>query len=231
MSDERVCNLLEAALLAAGRPLTLEELTGLFAEEPAPGVDRRAVRAALDELAGLWSARALELVEVAGGFRLQVRKEYAATLGRLWAERAPKFSRAFMETLAIIAYRQPVTRGEIEELRGVALSSSILRTMHERQWLRVLGHKEVPGRPELLGTTRQFLDDFGLRDLAALPPLGELRDLDRLHDDLFAETLAPAPAAEYSVGGTGGQTETGERDGHSGAANTPVAPGAAEEGA
>lgn len=207
MSEERVRNLVEAALLAAGRPLSLDELSELFAEAPPPGGAREAVREALDVIAADWRARALELVEVAGGFRLQVRADYARGLGRLWTERIPKFSRAFLETLAIIAYRQPVTRGEIEELRGVAVSSSILRTMQERQWIRVLGHKEVPGRPELLGTTRQFLDDFGLRDLAALPPLAEARDLDRLGDDLFA--MIPASHAPAEAPFPPGPTDAG----------------------
>ena len=187
MSDERFRNAVEAALFAAGRPLSADDIVAVFADsEWAP--ERKQVMTVLGELAELWSARALELVEVASGWRFQVRREYSAHLGRLWSEKPPRYSRALVETLAIIAYRQPVTRGEIEDIRGVAVSPSILRTLQERDWIRVLGHKEIPGRPELLGTTRQFLDDFNLSSLEGLPALADIRDLDSLPDDLFPET-------------------------------------------
>lgn len=187
MSDERFRNAVEAALFAAGRPLSVDDLLVVFVDSDWRP-ERKDVAAMLAQTVELWSQRALELVEVAGGWRFQVRREYSAHLGRLWSEKPPRYSRALLETLAIIAYRQPVTRGEIEEVRGVAVSPSILKTLHERDWIRVLGHKEIPGRPELLGTTRQFLDDFSLGSLEGLPPLAEIRDLDSLPDDLFPET-------------------------------------------
>jgi len=128
--------------------------------------------------------RGIELREVASGFRVQVRAEYGPRLARLWAERPARYSRALLETLALIAYRQPISRGEIEEVRGVAVSTSIFKTLQEREWVRVVGHRDAPGRPALFGTTRQFLDDFNLRRLSDLPPLAELQDLDRAADDL-----------------------------------------------
>lgn len=187
MSEERFRNGVEAALFAAGRPLSVEDLLVLF-EDSEWRPDRSDLRETLTALSGAWEGRALELVEVASGWRFQVRREYSATLGRLWSERPPRYSRALLETLAIIAYRQPVTRGEIEDIRGVAVSPSILKTLQERDWIRTLGHKEVPGRPELIGTTRQFLDDFGLGSLEGLPPLVQIRDLDAVPDDLFTHS-------------------------------------------
>jgi segregation and condensation protein B len=185
MSATALEHVLEAALLAAGRPLSIDDLLGIFpegAEQP----ERSAVRAALDTLGESWAGRGVELKEVSSGFRFQVRQELGPWIARLWAERAPRYSRALLETLALIAYRQPVTRAEIEEVRGVSVSSSIVKTLMEREWIRVLGHREVPGRPALYGTTRSFLDAFGLRSLEELPALSEVVDLDQVHDDLFA---------------------------------------------
>ncbi|HXH02527.1 MAG TPA: SMC-Scp complex subunit ScpB [Candidatus Competibacteraceae bacterium] len=170
--------ILEAALLAAGEPLSLERLAALFDEYERP--ERAALRAALAELAADYRGRGLELVEVAGGWRLQVPAAYARWVSRLWEEKPGRYSRALLETLALIAYRQPITRGEIEEIRGVAVSSAILQTLKERGWIRIIGHRAVPGRPALYGTTREFLDYFNLRTLGELPPLAELRDLDSL---------------------------------------------------
>ena len=131
-------------------------------------------------LAADYEARGIELIEIASGFRIQVRARCADVVSRLWPERPPRYSRALLETLALIAYRQPITRGEIEEMRGVAMNSKIMRTLQERNWIRVVGHRDVPGRPELLGTTREFLDYFGLRSLDELPPLAELRDVETI---------------------------------------------------
>ena len=176
----------EAALLSAGRPVAIEELVAMFeGRDDAP--DRSAVRDALAELAQRWRGRALEVVEVASGFRAQVRKEFSQAISVLWQERPARYSRALLETLALIAYRQPVSRGEIEEVRGVSVSTSIMKTLTEREWVRVVGHREAPGRPALYGTTKHFLDTFGLGSLEALPPLAELRDLDDPHPDLFSE--------------------------------------------
>lgn len=173
-----VPRILEAALLAAGRPLDLDELVALFPEQERP--DRAALRAALAELGEQCAGHAMELREVASGYRLQIRGEFTQWVSRLWEERPPRYSRALLETLAIIAYRQPITRAEIEDVRGVSLSTNIFRTLLDRRWVRAVGHRDVPGRPALYGTTREFLDYFGLKTLDELPPLAELRDLDEL---------------------------------------------------
>jgi segregation and condensation protein B len=176
MSQSSLSSVLEAVLLAAGRPVTVEQLLELFDDSQRPTAD--AVRAALIALGQNCGDRAFELREVASGWRLQVRPQFAEIVARLWQERPSRYSRALLETLALIAYRQPITRGEIEDIRGVTVSSTIMRTLQERNWIRVVGHREVPGRPELLGTTREFLDYFGLRSLDDLPTLVELRDLE-----------------------------------------------------
>src|SRR5690554_3782915 len=174
MSQPALERILEAVLQAAGKPLSLERMRELFDEHLAPSAQE--LRSALTRLQEEYADRAVELREVAGGWRLQVRSDYAEWVGRLWEERPQRYSRALLETLALIAYRQPVTRGEIEEVRGVAVSSQIIRTLLDREWVRVVGHREVPGRPAMYATTRQFLDYFNLRSLAELPPLAELRE-------------------------------------------------------
>jgi segregation and condensation protein B len=161
---------LEAALLAAPEPLSLAELERMF--DPRPGRD--ALRAALDALQGAWQTRGVELVEVAGGWRFQTRVEIMPWLSRLKNEKPPRYSRALLETLAIIAYRQPVTRGDIEEIRGVAVNPAIVKTLEERGWIEVVGHRDVPGRPALFATTRRFLSDLGLSALDQLPALPEV---------------------------------------------------------
>jgi segregation and condensation protein B len=166
-------NVVEAALLAAGKPLQIAELGQLFDENTRPKVED--IRATLDALAAEYSNRGLEVKETAAGFRIQVRREFASEISRLWPERPARYSRALLETLALIAYRQPITRAEIESVRGVAVNPNIVKTVIERNWVRVVGHRDVPGRPELLGTTREFLDYFGLRSLDELPPLAELK--------------------------------------------------------
>jgi segregation and condensation protein B len=194
MSPDDLKHVVEAALLAAGRPLRVEDMVALF-EQSDDLPQRSEVQEALAQLSADWEGRALELVEVSSGFRLQVRKEFSLWMGRLWAERPPRYSRALMETLALIAYRQPITRGEIEDVRGVSVSPNIIRTLLEREWIRVVGRREVPGRPELFATTTLFLDDFGLKALDEMPTLAEIRDLDPHPEDLFAEISAPAPVA------------------------------------
>src|SRR5215470_11029603 len=173
MSEFYIRNVIEAALLAAGGPLPVAELMRLFDEGVRP--TGQAIRAALESLGSEYAGRGIELKETASGFRIQVRPELAGEISRLWPERAARYSRALLETLALIAYRQPVTRAEIEAVRGVAVNPNIIRTMIERNWVRVVGHRDVPGHPELLGTTREFLDYFGLRSLDELPPLAELK--------------------------------------------------------
>ena len=194
MNEQHLKNVVEAALLAAGLPQQPDELRDLFDEFERPGIDE--VRAALAALAADYEGRGVEVREVASGFRIQVREAVAAPVSRLWQERPPKYSRAFLETLALIAYRQPITRGEIEEIRGVAVNPNIVKTLMERGWVRVVGHREVPGRPEVLGTTREFLDYFGLKSLDDLPTLAQLRGIETLGVQLeFAATAAPAPEA------------------------------------
>jgi segregation and condensation protein B len=174
--------IVEAALLAASRPLELDALAGLFDEGARP--DQAALRAALAELEQDYAGRGIELREVASGWRIQVRASYAPWVSRLWEEKPGRYSRALMETLAIIAYRQPITRGEIEDIRGVQVSTNIVKTLLEREWVRVVGQRDVPGRPSLYATTRQFLDYFGLRSLEDLPPLAEIRDLVSIDGEL-----------------------------------------------
>lgn len=182
MSEQSLSYVLEAVLLAAGRPVSVEQMQELFEETQRPSAEE--VGTALAELAQRCEGRACELREVASGWRMQVRAQYSDVVSRLWQERPSRYSRALLETLALIAYRQPITRGEIESIRGVTVSSTIMRTLHERSWIRVVGHREVPGRPELLGTTREFLDYFGLKSLDDLPTLAELRDLDDIQVQL-----------------------------------------------
>ncbi len=178
--------ILEAVLLAAGEPLSLERLQGVFPEAERP--EREVLRAALAELTIDYAGRGLELIEVASGFRVQVPGAFSPWVSRLWEERATTYSRALLETLALVAYRQPVTRGEIEEVRGVSVSSSIMKTLQERDWIKVVGHREVPGRPALYATTRAFLDYFNLKSLSELPTLAPPRDLDAIGAELARRT-------------------------------------------
>ncbi|MEY4760622.1 MAG: hypothetical protein RLZZ200_478 [Pseudomonadota bacterium] len=190
MSEPFSRNVVEAALLAAGRSLTLNELVQVF--DPLSRPTPEELRAALADLAVEYETRGIELKETAAGFRIQVKRELAAEISRLWPERPQKYSRAMLETLALIAYRQPLTRAEIESVRGVAVNPNIIKTLLERNWIRVVGHRDLPGRPELLGTTREFLDYFGLKSLDQLPPLAELKALSELDPQL----ALPAPLGE-----------------------------------
>lgn len=187
--------ILEAALLAAVAPLTVSRLRQMF--DPDPGAE--AVRAALESLRAQWDGRAVELVNLASGWRFQTRPEVQPYLDRLKDEKAPKYSRAVMETLAIIAYRQPVTRGDIEDVRGVAVSASVIKTLESRGWIDTVGHRDTPGRPALLATTRRFLDDLGLKSLSELPPLADIERIMNLVDT--KETEAPAASADQAPGG------------------------------
>lgn len=178
MDQLLITRIIEAALLAANQPLTLVQLHGLFSlDDPAPD---GSVETALETLQANCTGRGVELVELASGFRYQVKADVHPWVARLWSERQTRYTRATLETLALIAYRQPITRGEIEQVRGVAVSSNIIKSLEEREWIRVVGHRDVPGRPELLATTRTFLDYFGLKRLDELPPLSELKDIGEL---------------------------------------------------
>ncbi|MDZ7785070.1 MAG: SMC-Scp complex subunit ScpB [Halioglobus sp.] len=200
MAETGLVQILEGALLAAGRPLTVAQLGELFEERERP--DNSAIREALDEVAARCEDRGFELREVASGFRFQVRQNLSPWVARLWNEKPQRYSRALLETLSLIAYRQPITRGEIEEVRGVAVSSNIVRTLHEREWIRVVGHRDVPGRPAMYATTRQFLDYFNLKSLDQLPALAEIEDLDSLNVELgFSEPGAGAPDDTGAEGG------------------------------
>jgi len=195
--------ILEAALLAAGGPLSLDHMQTLFETGAAP--DNAALKGALAELSQDYRLRGIQVMEVATGWRIQVRDSMVPWVSRLWEERPGRYSRAMLETLAIIAYRQPVTRGEIEEIRGVSISTSIMRTLQERGWVRSVGHRDVPGRPAMFGTTRAFLDHFNLKGLDQLPTLSELRNLDDIHPELdlkFPEQVAGGDDTDAGDGKT-----------------------------
>ncbi|MCC6301178.1 MAG: SMC-Scp complex subunit ScpB [Gammaproteobacteria bacterium] len=186
-------DILEAALLCADQPLSLERLAGLFEEEARPAQEE--IRSLLATLAEEWNGRTLELREVSSGFRLQVRQEYAPWVGRLAEERAPRYSRALLETLALIVYRQPITRAGIEEIRGVSVSTHIIKTLMEREWIRVVGYRDVPGKPALYGTTRKFLDYFNIQSLSDLPALADIKPIDHLQKELDLAAAADEAAA------------------------------------
>ncbi|HIP81222.1 MAG TPA: SMC-Scp complex subunit ScpB [Leucothrix mucor] len=182
MQAGKLKNILEAVLLSAEKPLSVEKLLGFF--EPEDLVNRDDTKKALSKLQQECDSRGVELVETASGFRFQTRDEYQQWVTRHWDEKPVKYSRALLETLALIVYRQPITRAEIEDIRGVAVSSHIVKTLQERDWIRVVGQKDVPGHPSLLGTTRQFLDYFNLKSLDEMPTLAEIKDIDELYPEL-----------------------------------------------
>lgn len=185
MNEQQLKNIIEAALLAAGQPLTIDQMLSLFEKDEQP--KREDVRAVIKQLQEDYVERALELTEVSSGFRLQVKEGFSRWVSRLWSERPSRYSRALLETLALVAYRQPITRGEIEDIRGVSVSSSIMKTLLEREWVRVVGHRDVPGKPAMYGSTKKFLDYFNLKNLDELPTLAELRDLSSIANELGLE--------------------------------------------
>ncbi len=196
LGAEQVQRIVEGALLAAGKPLTVEDIAVLFDDSNRP--DKETILAALTAIAEQCAGRGFELREVASGFRFQVVQEVAPWIARLWEEKPQRYSRALLETLALIAYRQPITRGDIEDIRGVAVASNIIKTLLERDWVRVVGHKDVPGRPALYATTRKFLDYFNLKNLDDLPTLAEIRDFDTLNAELALEGIDTVHVAEQS---------------------------------
>ena len=184
IDDHQAERIVEAALLAADGPVSILRLANLFtAEDLGERSAQALVRDALDALGSRTAGRGYELVRVASGFRFQVRQEFSPWVSRLFDERPPRYSRALLETLALIVYRQPVTRGDIEQVRGVAVSSSIMRTLSERGWIQAVGQRETPGRPTLYGTTRKFLDDFNLQSLDELPPFEDLQSFVATHGE------------------------------------------------
>ncbi len=190
----QIKRIVEAALLASAQPLSLPQLAALFTEGEAPSHEDLA--RSLEQLAADCSERGVELNEVASGFRYQVRQDVQPWIARLWTERQTRYSRALLETLSLIAYRQPITRGEIEQIRGVAVSTNIVKTLEEREWIRVVGYRDVPGKPELFGTTRHFLDYFNLKSLDELPPLAEIRDVEDFDVQM---SLAPVAVGDDGV--------------------------------
>ncbi len=195
MDQTLITRIIEAALLAANQPLTLAQLQALFSlDDPAPD---GSIELALETLQADCAERGVELVELASGFRYQVKTDVHQWVARLWTERQTRYTRATLETLALIAYRQPITRGEIEQVRGVAVSSNIIKALEEREWIRVVGHRDVPGKPELLATTKTFLDYFGLKRLDELPSLSELKDIGELEPQ-FQFDGAPMPLGDIS---------------------------------
>lgn len=200
MVAEELKNIVEAALFAASEPLDAERLLALFEEGQQPSKDllQQTVRLLQQD----YEERGIELKEVASGWRFQARQAVSPWVSRLWEERPQRYTRATLETLALIAYRQPITRAEIEEIRGVAVSTNIIKTLQERSWVRVVGHRDVPGRPAMYATTRQFLDYFNLKGLDELPPLAELMDIDKLNRELdLGEPATPVVATVADVEG------------------------------
>jgi segregation and condensation protein B len=224
MTDEhRVKHIVESVLMAAGKPLSLDQLLEVF-DDGETTLERDELRAALAALQEDYSERGIELVEVGSGFRIQVSQRMEPWVSRLTEEKPARYSRALLETLALVAYRQPITRGEIEDIRGVSVSSSIMKTLQEREWVRVIGHRDVPGRPAMYGTTRQFLDYFNLKGLDDLPTLMELRDFDTINAELDltlpGEKRPLDGAADGEVVDSAGSAE--DQDG-----DMPVAPAVA----
>jgi segregation and condensation protein B len=217
MNDQYVKNVIEAALLAAGRPLTMDELVSVFDERD--GSNAEEVRGAIAALTADYETRGLELLEVASGYRIQIRAGVAEPVSRLWQERPAKYSRALLETLALVAYRQPITRGEIEQIRGVAVNPNIIKTLLERSWIRVVGHRDVPGKPELLGTTREFLDYFSLKKLDDLPTLAQLKEL----EDLRVQLTLPGADPQVTVATDGDANADASADAEGDADEAPDA--------
>lgn len=182
LSPSLVKNILESAIFASPSPLSVDELLALFVDEEKPS--RQQLQNLIKELQNDYATRPLEIVQIASGYRFQVRAKFSPWISKMWQDKPPKLSRAMLETLAIIAYRQPVTRAEIEAIRGVVVSTQIIKALFDRDWIVVVGHREVPGRPALLATTRDFLDAFSLKSLADLPPLAALRDLESIEAEL-----------------------------------------------
>jgi segregation and condensation protein B len=202
MENEALKNIIEAILLGAGRPLTLDQVLAMFAENEKP--ERGDVREAIKLLQADYEQRGIALVQVGSGYRIQIRETMQPWVSRLWEEKPARYSRALLETLSLIAYRQPITRGEIENVRGVTVSTSIMRTLQERDWVHVVGHRDVPGHPAMYGTTKQFLDYFSLKSLSELPALSELRDLSTIGAELELDLsdipeLQLAPANDESA--------------------------------
>ncbi len=212
MSQEKIKNIIEAALMVSTKPLSIAALSGLFEKEQILLPERDAIRAALEALRQDYLGRGITLTEIASGFSFQTRDEYAAWINHLFDERPPRYSRALLETLAIIAYRQPITRGEIEEIRGVNISGTIIKTLFERAWIKGIGHRDVPGKPELLVTTKAFLNYFNLQKLSDLPVLADIKNFDAINADLFEALEDTADTGKNEDVHAGSQVEAVDAD-------------------
>lgn len=209
MNQVQLKNIVEAALMVSEKPVSLNQLLAIF-EKESDIPEKTDIKAAINQLIEDYKGRGIELKEVSSGFRVQVNSDYADWINHLFDDRPPKYSRALMETLAIIAYRQPITRAEIEDIRGVSVSSNIIRTLQERSWIRVVGQRDVPGKPELLATTKEFLDYFNLKMLSELPSLAEIKDFDQINPDLFDELEKEAQVEINKVQVNKAATDTSE---------------------
>ncbi len=206
LTPERFQQILEAALMVAGRPLTIQMMQKLFDESEQP--ETSFIKSVLTTIAEKYADSGIELREVASGYQFQAKTDLSPWLSRLWEERAPRYSRAFLETLALIAYRQPITRAEIEEIRGVTASSNIIKTLQERDWIKIMGYRDVPGKPALYGTTKVFLDHFNLKSLTELPTLAELKDLDSFDEKLQVQLELAQPSEETTLAEPQQESET-----------------------
>ena len=209
IKETELKSILESLIMASARPISAEKLLEVFTDSERP--DRKTLNQALASLAADYEGKSVELKEVSSGYRFQIRKDYADWVSRLWEEKPARYSRALLETLALIAYKQPITRGEIEKIRGVSVSAQIMKTLQERDWVNVVGHRDVPGKPAIYATTKEFLDYFNLTSLEELPTLAEIRDLDKIADELDL----PMPEEEATEAGSEMATETEAE--HSGA--------------
>jgi segregation and condensation protein B len=225
LSPDKTKNIIEAALMAAGQPLSIDRLLTLFLDEQQPSRDE--IRGAIKSLSDECDSRGVELKEVNSGFRYQAKQDYAQWVARLWEEKPPRYSRALLETLSLIAYRQPITRGEIEDVRGVSVSTNIMKTLLERDWVKVVGHRDVPGKPAMYATTRQFLDYFNLKNLSELPTLAEIRDIDSINAEL--DLVEPGSESETDASAASNASEADEGNAESVESIDLAANDAAEE--
>lgn len=208
MTEQELKRIIESVLFAADEPVSIKQIQDVFGEDNAQETD--AIKSAIAALQDDYADHSLELREVSSGYRFQVKQDYANWVSKLWEEKPARYSRATLETLALIAYRQPITRGEIEEIRGVSVSSQIIKTLQEREWIKVVGHRDVPGKPALYATTHEFLDYFNLKSLQDLPPLSELRDIDSINAELdWGEDEQTSQQQTESEPGSPEQTEQG----------------------
>ena len=201
IKETELKSILESLIMASARPISADKLLEVFDETERP--DRKMLNKALEALAADYEGKSVELKEVSSGYRFQIRKDYADWVSRLWEEKPARYSRALLETLALIAYKQPITRGEIEKIRGVSVSAQIMKTLQEREWVNVVGHRDVPGKPAIYATTKEFLDYFNLTSLEELPTLAEIRDLDKIADELDL----PMPEEDATEAGLDEATE------------------------